>query len=235
MRQWEFWRGGFWTRPVLMLFYAVVLVPLGLVLLGAGVGAVEAGRALDAGRFCAAGQAEECVERVAGVLDGPHYQRGPGDEWWVRPHNGDEVLDEDVDGTHRDELEPYVGTTVTGLAHEGDLVAIDLPDGTRVETRAAGLRGAMFFAAMSLLCLSGGLIVFAHGWGTGRRVGWFSTEGAGLGDSRLAHVTFVAAGVVFAPVLFAGLPLFFGAPMWVIAASLVVMVGCGVLVLVRRS
>jgi hypothetical protein len=69
-----------------MLLYAALLLPLGLALAGAGVGALQAGEALDAERFCAAGRTEDVIERVAGVLDGPHHQRGPGDEWWVRPH-----------------------------------------------------------------------------------------------------------------------------------------------------
>jgi len=235
VRQWEFWRKGFWTRPVLMLLYAALLLPLGLALAGAGVGALGAGEALDAERFCASDRTEECLERVAGVLDGPHYQRGPGDEWWVRPHAGGEVLDEDVDGRYRDTLEEYAGGTVTGLVHEGDLVAIDLADGTRVETRAAGVRGALFFAAMSLLCLAGALMVFASGWATGRKLGWLSTRLADRGDSKVARVAFVGGCVLFAPLLFAGLPLWFGAPMWVIVAALALMLACGALVVVRRA
>jgi hypothetical protein len=234
VRQWEFWRRGFWTRPVLMFLYAVVLVLLALALAGAGVGALRAGKALDADRVCGAGETEDCLERAAGVLDGPHYQRGPGDEWWIRPHSGGEFLDADVDRTHRDELEPYAGATVTGLVHEGDLVAIDLP-AERVVTRSGGVRGAMFFAAMSLLCLAGALMVFSSGWATGTKLGWFSTSLADRGDSRLATVAFVTACVLFAPLLFAGLPLFFGAPMWVIVGSLGLMLACGALVVVRRT
>jgi len=61
-----------------------------------------------------------------------------------------------------------------------------------------------------------------------------STQLADHGDSKVAQVAFVGACVLFAPLLFAGLPLFFGAPMWVIVGCLGLMVACGVLVLVRR-
>ena len=221
VRQWEFWRAGFWKRPVLVA--AVSLLPL----LAAAwffpqIGSAwSAGRALSSGETCSAARAGHCLWEVPGVLYGPHYSRGPGSEWWLQPASGG-LLDTEMAPPRSRALEPYDGEVVTGLVHDDEaLVAIRLPDGEVVRSREVGLDGVLWFALLGLMAVCMGLMGLAHAWGSWRRTGSLvAVEGHGFDhDSRVCVSLFVAACVAFVPVLFGGLPLFFGAPALVVLTA----------------
>ena len=219
VRQWEFWRAGFWKRPVLVA--AVSLLPLFAAawLLPQIGSAWSAGQALSSGETCTAARAEDCLLEVSGVLSGPHYSRGPGSEWWLQPANGG-LLDTGMAPPRSTALEPYDGEVVTGLVHDDELVAIRLPDGGVVRSREVGLDGVLWFAFLGLMAVCIGLMGLAHAWGSWRRTGsLIAVEGHGFDDSRVGVSLFVAACVAFVPVLFGGLPLFFGAPAWVVLTA----------------
>ena len=122
---------------------------------------------------------------------------------------------------------------MTGLVHDGELVAID-PAGrhARGDARCRGAGCALSFAAMSLLCLAGALLVFASGLGhrsdavlvvhvpadrvVSSKVARVAVRG-GLRALRPAAVRRASALVRRAPV-------------WVIVAALALMLACGALV-----
>lgn len=228
VRQWQFWRKGFWQRPALMMVYAVLLLPLAAALGAHMPVPLQAARALDAGTTCTSRGQDGCIYKEAGTLDGPHYTRGPGDRWWIRPKGSSDVRTFETDPSARSRLAPLDGQAVTALEYDGNVAAVRLPDGSRVLTRDAGLRGALFYVALALLCLAFGLTAFGYGWGSRRRTGsWFAVNGLGVGDSRVGLVLVGLGCVAFAPVLFGGIQLFFGWPMWSIVWPTVI--GCALL------
>jgi hypothetical protein len=228
VRQWQFWRAGFWKRPLLVV--AVSLLPLlfaPFLLAQAGV-AWEAGRALAAGDTCATTPGDHCLYDVAGTLDGPHNTRGPGSEWWVRPANGT-VVDGAMEPSASSALEAYAGAQVTGVVHDQEqLVAVRLDDGRLVRAREVGLLGVLWFVVLGGTAASIGLMGIAFAWGSWRRTGSVvAVNGHGFDDSRVCLTLFAGSCIAFLPVLFGGLPLFFGAPAWVVLGAM----GVGVLLI----
>lgn len=234
VRQWEFWRAGFWRRPVLVA--AASLLPLlGAVWILPQIGAAwTSGQALASGETCATAHAGHCLREEPGLLSGPHHSRGPGSEWWVLPASG-ERLDTEMEPGRSTELEPYAGEAVTGLVHDEEmLVAIRLPDGEVVRSREVGPDGVLWFAFLGLMALCIGLMGLSYAWGSWRRTGsLFAVEGHGFDDSRVGASLFAAACLAFVPILFGGLPLFVGAPVWVVLAA--TGLGAGLLLVALRK
>jgi hypothetical protein len=217
LRQWEFWRAGFWQRPILDMLYAAALVVVTIAVAAHIPVPMQAAHALDAGITCHTGRSERCLRSVGGTLDGPHYSRGPGDRWWVHPVKHRDVLMFGTDPGASHTLFRHDGERVTALDYDGNVAAVRLANGIEVRTREAGLRGSLFYVMMTLMAMAMALMVFAFGWGSWRRTGsWVAVNGLGRGDSRLALVCFATACIVFIPVLFSVLPLFLGAPLWMI-------------------
>jgi hypothetical protein len=222
-RGWHFWRKAFWTRPALLVGYALPVGMLGAVLLLGVPGAVGDAVAMQPGVECPrtavrpvadVDAPQGCLERIAVTLSGPWYSRGPGSDW---------LLEVDRDGRRTSYVEadaPTEGSRrlkrlgddarVDALLWEGSPVLIDLGAGSRVETAEWGHRGWLFQLCLGLFTLSGcPMLLQAARMKRRTTDGWWSIRGEPVGLLEMSPLMQVAC-LLAAPALTAFLPLAFG-------------------------
>lgn len=209
-RGWQFWRGAFWRRPALCVVFGVLLVLVGAVVTLAGPGQRAEAHKIQTAPVCESLSDVDCLERVPGYLDGPHYKRGPGSSWALM--DGDEHAQGfdsfdmatrqslQLEGVDQDEV-------VDGLAWEKDIVAVELPDGTVVHTDTFGDSGWLFLVLLGLFLVAGGFVCL-NGAAWRRRAGqdWWSVQEPGAGSHR-ATLWMVPGVLVGAPAMLGLLPM----------------------------
>jgi hypothetical protein len=216
-----------WTRPGLLMVYAVAVLAFVPFFSWSAVEGVQAGRAVDAGRPCAVDRDGPCLDAVAGTLDGPNPRhRSLNVGWEVDGVGGFEI------GPHAsDELERWQGHPVAALAFRGDVVIIETPDGRSFESLDVGLRGVLGSGSSALLALGGGvgLLRYArrkrHAYG-----GWWRVDGPSVEavDLQIACAVMVPASC--------GFLLEWGAAWWfaVLVTALLTMAAVAAVVRSRR-
>jgi hypothetical protein len=137
VRGWHFWRAAFWTRPALLLLYALLVASLTAGFLLSVPQAIADGRAIARGEICRpverGTEPDECLREVPGTLDGPWYTRGPGSSWHFLELDDRSLAESDefdASSSSSGQLEEIGDDrVVTGLYFEGQVVAIEGPDG----------------------------------------------------------------------------------------------------------
>ena len=152
MTTWQFWRAGFWTRPVLL---AMLLIPAVALVIAAGIqvaGAERRAHAMESAPICGGSIATNCLAPRVGVLVS-FYAKGPGEYYAIdtggRPH--DNAM---VDTSTSARLDHYLGTReVIGLTWDRHLVAFLLPDGQVRTSLGFGYRATQNWVALLLFLL----------------------------------------------------------------------------------
>jgi len=213
-----------WTRPGLLMVYAVLVLAFVPFFSWSTVEGVQAGRAVDAGRRCAVSRDGPCLDAVAGTLDGPHpYHRSLNVGWDVAGVGGFEIGPD-----ASDELERWRGQPVAALAFRGDVVSIETPDGRSFESLAIGLRGALGSGSSALLALGGGVGLLRYARRKRRAYGgWWRVDGPAVEAIELP-----IALAVLAPAS-CGFLLEWGAAWWFALIVTVLLTVAGVAAVVR--
>ncbi len=185
-----------WTRPWLLMVYAVVVLAFVPYFSWSTVESVQAGRAVDAGRRCAVDRAGPCLDAVAGTLDGPSpHHRSLNVGWQVDGVGGFEIGPD-----ASDELEEWQGQSVEALAFRGDVVSIETPGGRSFASLDIGLRGALGSGSLALLALGGGVGLLRYARRKRRAYGgWWRADGPAVQaiDLPIALAVMVPAGCGF--------------------------------------
>ena len=138
VRAWSFWRKAFWTRPAFLVVYAVcalATIPFGV---RAGVDAIAAENAVEAGRICGEGVTGHCLERVTGELHGPFSQRKSINDVWDLTRCGRKVDEFEVGPTASSDLDGWGDVEMTALLYRGQVVVVETPAGKPVTTTRGG-------------------------------------------------------------------------------------------------
>ena len=210
MRQWEFWRGGFWRRPVLVALLSLALIAFVPVALADISEASAVGDALAAGRLCTRPHdpALPCLDSIPGVLDGPHGSRSPRTEWWLYRDDGRPLLHFDV-GLGSDLTN---GERAIALTYQDERVAEVFVADHSVRARSVGTRGSALDVGLALIALLVGVRGVAYAWASWRRTGSVvAVEGHGWDNSGLSRfcklpllLVICAVGAVWAVVFLLG-------------------------------
>ena len=218
-RGWHFWRRAFWTRPALLLGYALPVGVLGVVLLLNVPATISDALAMRTAPECpragirpepGTGAPDGCLERIAVTLSGPWFSRGPGSDWHLLvdgrfyveadlPPGGSRRLEDHGDDARAD-----------ALLWEGTPVLIDLGSGDRVETEDWGHRSWLFMLCFGLFTLSGCPMLIQAALLKRRTTdGWWSVRGESIGLMPMTPLMQVAC-LLAVPPLAMFLPLAFG-------------------------
>jgi hypothetical protein len=230
VRGWQFWRRAFWTRPILLAVYALLLGTGGLLTLLTVPSEIDDAlgmmQAADCPPAAVRPQPETaapqgCLERVPVMLSGPHYSRGPGSEWWMYV-NGRSELYADVDVPTAGSRRLSGDTTADGLFWEGEPVAIEQPRGRRIETDNWGHPSWLLRLFLGMFVLSGSLMLLLAARLKRRTAsGWWSVDGEQVGFFFGMTPLMAVACLLAAPALLGFLPLVLGAgTAWAVALAL---------------
>ncbi|ADB31402.1 hypothetical protein Kfla_2326 [Kribbella flavida DSM 17836] len=245
-RWWQFWRRAFWTRPGLVVLYALLVGALGLLILATVPGALADARGMTSAGECprsavrpeaAVAAPQGCLERVPVVLSGPHYSRGPGSEWWLEV--GGRVY-ADVDLSTADSRRLADGDQAEALFWEGAPVLIEPEPGERVETESWGHSGWLLWLYVGLFALSGlPLLLQSAVLKRSTARGWWSVDGDEVGLIPGMTPLNAVGALLGAPAMLGFLPLAFGGSvLWSVvlaAAGLALAVFAAVKLLRQRS
>ena len=244
-RGWQFWRRAFWTRPALLVLYALLAGVLGLLLLAGVPDGILDAVAMRRGVECPASavRAEAdvdppkgCLERVAVTLSGPWYSRGPGSDWHLMVERDDRLAfyaEADVPTSGSRRLTD--DAAAEALLWEGTPVAIELPAGGRVETEDWGHRGWLLRLFLGMFAASG-LPMLLEAARLKRRTanGWWSVRGEQVAPVVLSPLMGMA-WLLAVPSLLGLIPLTLGLRLqWVVVIA-VLSVGLAVYAVVRGA
>ena len=183
----------------------VVLIPVGVVLLlvGAfvalnGVGDWRTGQAADDRVMCADTDSGVCFDVVEGTISPqPRGRRDIGREWDAAAADGGELKDFSVTDDDSDLLEE-VGDEPVGIwvkpSDPTDPAAIELPDGTLVQSQWNGLRGVAAHLVFGLLVI--GVAVGLLVTGLRRRADREAPFGSGYAAFVIVPAAFGVLGVM---------------------------------------
>jgi hypothetical protein len=216
VRPWHFWRRAFWTRPAFFAAYAVIALAAFPFLVQAGVQAWIGGHALREHRICGPEVDGRCLERVTGQLRGPFtVRKSVNYSWDLR--QGDRDIDSfEVGPRSSDRLRGSRLGDVTALTYDGQVMAVELPDGTEVHSTLEGARGVAQQLCLSVIAL--GATVGFFRYARKKRIttgGWWAVEGPAPDAGDLSVVLVVMPAVV------AFVLMNFGAPWWLTPLGIV--------------
>lgn len=126
--------------PVAWLVVAAGCALLIALLAAHGLRALENQRLVDKATVCGRTSASPCLERVSGHLSGPHFTRRAPGNGWTLSRDGVPYDSFDLPGSADNRLRS-LGGSVTVLAREGDVVAVEVPDSEPLPTWTTGRRG----------------------------------------------------------------------------------------------
>jgi hypothetical protein len=212
VRSWHFWRAAFWTRPALLLLYAAILTPIAVATLLTIPGGFSDARAMENAHVCRSAEDENgCLQAIRGTLDGPWYARGPGSDWFFRELTDGSVEEADkfrASTAASNKLEDLAGATVTGLHFEGQVVAIEGPDGQLVETDEFGHQAWLLRLYIGMFALGGAaMLVNAARLKRSNTDGWWSVRGEGILLMTLASPWMKAACLLAVPSMLGFVPI----------------------------
>jgi len=228
-RPWQVWRRAFWTRPILLLAYALLVGAGGVLTLLAVPADVEdayaMARADECPRAAVRPNAEvdaprDCLERIPVTLSGPHYRRGPGSEWWL--HLGvDRAIYADADVSTAGSNRLSDGDQVEALLWEGEPVLFEPAPGDRVETDGWGHRGWLLTLVIGLFVLSGSpMLLQSARFKRKTAGGWWSVDGDEVGLLPVLTPLMAVACLLGVPAMLGFVPLMLGAgTAWVICLA----------------
>ena len=215
VRGWQFWRAAFWTRPALLLLYALLVASLAAGFLLSVPQAIADGRAIARGEICRpverGTEPDDCLREVPGTLDGPWYTRGPGSSWHfleVDDRSLAESDEFDASSSSSGRLEEIGNDrVVTGLYFEGQVVAIEGPDGRLIVSDEYGHQRWMWRLYIGMFALGGALmLVNAALLKRSTSHGWWSVDGESVLLMPPSPLI-MAASLLVAPALLGWLPL----------------------------
>lgn len=212
LRGWQFWRAAFWTRPALLLLYAAILTPIAVATLLTVPGLFADGRAMESGHVCgSADHTGSCLQAIRGTLDGPWYARGPGSEWFFVERTDDSLEEADTfraSSAASNDLEEVAGATVTGLHFEGQVVAIEAPDGRLIESDEFGHQGWLLRLYIGMFALGGAaMLVNAARLKRSTTDGWWSVSGESILLMPLTSPWMRVACLLVVPAMLGFLPI----------------------------
>lgn len=224
-----FWRRAFWTRPALLVVYAVLALAGGVGLTHEAVGALRAQRAVDADRACRGDLRTDCLETVSGTLRGPSHVRRSSHQRWTVVVRGEKTGQIEVGGGDSADLRVWAGTEVEALAYDGRLLSVRTQDGETFEDVGSGYRGVTLWGSLAVTLLVAPVGFVRHARRKARAYGgWWRSRGPAVdpGDGPVAVAVMTPASVVFL--------LLFDVPWW--AALIVpVVVALAILVVVAHD
>ncbi len=230
-RPWQFWRRAFWTRPALLVLYALLAGAIGLLVVLAVPGDVRdargMARAAECPRSAVRPQVEVdapqgCLERIPVILSGPHYRRGPGSEWWLHIE-GNRAMYVDVDLSSAGSRRLSDGDRAEALLWQGEPVLIEPEPGDRVETDNWGHRGWLITLFIGMFILSGlPLLLQSARFKRKTASGWWSVDGEEVGLVPVMTPLTSVACLLAIPVMLGSLPLMFGGGAgWAVSLALI--------------
>jgi hypothetical protein len=214
---WAFWRRAFWSRPALLLCYAIVAGGLGGLALYGVPGAIQDAVAMRGAPVCptAPDPPPDCLERVKATLSGPWYSRGLGSKWHLLvERNGRQVIyaETTVPTTGSQRLKQLgEDPEVVALLWEGEPVLIEAGAGEPVQTDSWGTRDWLMWFGIGWLALSGALMLLDSARVKRRTAsGWWSVDGRPEGLITDMSPLMQVAVLLCAPPMLALPPLAFG-------------------------
>ena len=216
VRGWHFWRAAFWTRPALLLLYALLVTTLAAGILLSVPQAIADGRAIAHGEICRSveqgTEPDDCLREVPGTLDGPWFTRGPGSSWHFLELDDRSLAESDefdASSIASGRLEEIGDDrVVTGLYFEGQVIAIEGPDGRLIVSDEYGHQRWMWRLYIGMFTLGGALmLVNAARLKRSTSRGWWSVDGESVLLMPLSPLI-MAASLLVAPALLGLLPLF---------------------------
>lgn len=217
VRSWHFWRRAFWTRPALVVFYALLFGAAGLLVLLTVPARLSDARGMETAAECPrsairpqadVAAPQGCLERIKVNLSGPHYRRGPGSEWWLDV-DGRVYADVDVSVSAGRRLDD--GDRADVLLWEGQPVVIEPSPGERVETDNWGHGGWLLWLYIGMFVLCG--LPFLLQSAKLKRTtasGWWSVDGEEVGLLPVMTPLTAAASALAAPAMLGLIPLMVG-------------------------
>jgi hypothetical protein len=218
VRAWHFWRRAFWTRPALLVFYALLFGVAGLLVLLTVPARVSDARGMETAAECPRSAVraqvdvaapQGCLERIEVTLSGPHYRPGPGSKWWLEVDG--RVYADDVGLSESAGRRLADGDRAEVLLWEGRPVVIEPSPGERVETDNWGHRGWLLWLYIGMFVLCG--LAFLLQSAMLKRMtasGWWSVDGEEFGLIPVMTPLTAAASVLGAPALLGLIPLLIG-------------------------
>jgi hypothetical protein len=216
---WQFWRRAFWTRPILLVVYAVLIGLAGVLVLLSVPDDVSDAYAMARADDCPQaavrpdpeiGAPQHCLERIPVTLSGPHYRRGPGSKWWlhVEPHRSAyAIADLSTSGSRR----LSDGDRADALLWQGEPVLIEKAPGDRVETEDWSHGRWLITLLLGLFVLSGCPMLLQSAWfKRSTASGWWSVDGDATGLLPVLTPLMSIACLLAVPAMLGLLPLMFG-------------------------
>jgi hypothetical protein len=226
-RGWQLWRRAFWTRPALLVLYAIAAGALGVALLASVPDEISDALAIRHAPECPAGPVRTeakadpptgCLERVPVVLSGPRHRR----EWdLLLERDGRLTFYADTNISAGDSAALSDNVRVDALLWKGEPVLIVVPGEGRVETESWGHRRWLISLGLGMFAASG-LPMLIEAARLKRRTtnGWWSVRGEPVRIMVLSPLVEIAFLLAMPPML-AAIPLWFALSLpWVVGGAL---------------
>ena len=189
--------------PVLLLPVGLLLLVVGGFVALNGVGDYRTGEAVEGRVMCAASESDVCFDVVEATISAQVVgRRDIGREWDATAVDGDELKAFSVTDDDSELLDDAGDATVgiwVKLSDPTDPAAVELPDGTIVESQWNGWRGVAAHLAFGLLAIGVGfgLVVTALRFARSGSGWWRANTETSFGSAWAALVIVPAAIAVF--------------------------------------